>query len=242
MRAPSPSAVSVFWRSGLSAALYLGLSVPALFAGAFALLEAIPLSHGQEQTATPIVVLAVLVGLGLSGGLWGRRLARQFSLPHADRVAWTAGLTFALLTLAGIFGLGRVEQIFVELRLLRGAPIHVIFAVAFTLAAFWVTAGVALAVGWVARGWRFGLGLALWAGLTAAAAFLLADVVQDLLSRRVGAPGAERTATMLTVAFLGNLIAAFVGGGVIGWRFASAPAARAAAPELQPALGARPPA
>ncbi len=68
--------------------------------------------------------------------------------------------------------------------------------------------------------------MALWAGLAAATAFLAADIVQDLLGRRVGAPGAERTATMLTVTFLGNIMAAFAGGGVMGQQL-SAPRASA---------------
>jgi hypothetical protein len=63
-----------------------------------------------------------------------------------------------------------------------------------------------------------GAELALPAGLAAALAFLLADIAQDMLGRRVGAPGAELSATMLTVAFLGNTVAAFAGSAVIGLR------------------------
>ena len=73
-----------------------------------------------------------------------------------------------------------------------------------------------LVTGWMTDGWRFGLKLGLASGLAAAGAFLAATVLQDLFGRRVGAPGAEKTATMLTVAMLGNIVASFVGGGVMG--------------------------
>jgi len=134
-----------------------------------------------------------------------------------------------LLTVAAMLILTKVESVFVEERLVRGVPIHVIFAVAFTMSAFFVTAGVALAAGWAGRGWRFGLQSGLWAGLAAALAFLLADIVQDMLGRRVGGPGAERTATMLTVAFIGNIIAAFAGSAVMGWRLRAGGTATAVA-------------
>ncbi len=209
---------SLFWRSGLSSALWLGLSVPVLFVGVFALAEAVPMSHAMETIGPVLMLIVVLGGFGVAGALWGRALTRQTGLPYARRVAWVSGLIFAPLTLATMQALGSAELVFVEGRLARALPVHVSFAILFTLAAFVVTAGMALGVGWAARGWRFGLRLALWSGLAAALAFLAADVAQDLLGRRVGGPDAARTATMLTVAFLGNLVAAFVGGGVMGWK------------------------
>ena len=221
---------AIIWRSGLSAALYLGLSVPVLLVGVFALSGLVPLSHAMEAVVPVILLVVLLAGFCAAGALWGRSLARLTGAPNARRVAWASGLAFGPLTLTALLVLGQVEQIFVERHLVRGAPIHVVFAIAFSVAAFAVSAGVALAGGWAARGWRFGLQSALWAGLAGGAAFLLADVAQDALGRRVGGPGAEATATMLTVAFLGNIIAAFAAGGVMGWRM---PAPSAAA---QPAL------
>ena len=50
--------------------------------------------------------------------------------------------------------------------------------------------------------------LALRAALAGAAAFLIANVIQDLLGRRVGGPNAAETATMITVMFLSNTCAA----------------------------------
>ena len=189
------------------------------------------MGHAMQVVAPAIFVVALLAGCGLAGALWGRSLARLAGLPDARRVAWASGLTFGPLTVAAMFALGRTETVFVEERLAGPIPIHIIFAIAFTLAAFAVTGGLALAAGWAARGPRFGLQSALWAGLAAALAFLLADVLQDMLGRRVGAPGAERTATMLTVTFLGNILAAFAGGAVMGWRLK---AGRTAEPASQP--------
>ena len=214
---------SRFWRSGLMTAGYLGFSVPVLFVSVFALAEAVPMSHAMETIGPVLMLIVVLGGLGVAGALWGRLLARQAGLPNARRMAWVGGLIFAPLTLATMQALGTAERVFVEGRLARTIPVHVSFAILFTLAAFVVTAGLAFGVGWAARGWRFGLRLALQAGLAAALAFLLADVAQDLLGRRVGGPDAARTATMLTVAFLGNIVAAFVGGGVMGVRLGAEP-------------------
>jgi hypothetical protein len=209
---------SVAWRSGLSGALYLGLGVPLLLVGAVALSELVPRGHALAAAAPPILLVVILVGCGLAGALWGGSLARLAGLQDVRRIAWASGVAFVPLTVTAMLGLTRVESVFVEERLARGVPIHIIFAIAFTLSAFFVTAGVALAAGWAARGTRFGVQSALWAGLAAALAFLLADIAQDLLGRRVGAPGAERTATMLTVTFIGNIIAAFAGSVVMGWR------------------------
>ena len=49
------------------------------------------------------------------------------------------------------------------------------------------------------------LGLGALAG---AAAFLIANVIQDLLGRRVGGPNAAETATMITVMLISNICAA----------------------------------
>ncbi len=43
--------LSIFWRSGLSAAVYLGLSVPALLIGVFGLSGLVPMSRALEAVA-----------------------------------------------------------------------------------------------------------------------------------------------------------------------------------------------
>ncbi|MEP7356385.1 MAG: hypothetical protein ABI847_04045 [Anaerolineales bacterium] len=221
---------STAWRAGLSAALFLGLSVPAVGLAALPLSELFRMGHNMANVGIVILVAMLLVGCGLAGGLWGRSLARLAGLPNARRVAWASGLAFGPLTVVAILGLTRGESLFVEERLAGAVPIHIVFAVLFTLSAFFVTGGTALAAGWAARGWRYGLQSGLWAGLAAALAFLLSDQVQDALGRRVGAPRAEETATMLTVALLGNVIAAFAGGAVMAWRLR---AGQATAPTTQ---------
>jgi hypothetical protein len=228
---------SVAWRSGLSGTLYLGLGVPLLLVGAVALSGLVPRGHALAAAAPALLLIMVMVGCGLAGALWGRSLARLAGLHDARRIAWASGLAFGPLTMAAMLVLTRVEFVFVEQRLMRGVPIHIIFAIAFTASAFFVTTGVALAAGWTARGRGFGLQSALCAGLAAALAFLLADMVQDLLGRRVGGPGAERTATMLTVAFISNIIAAFAGSAVMGWRLRRGGSATVSAhPQMQEAV------
>ena len=135
---------SSFIVSGLNAALYLGLSVPVLLIGAFGLSGLMPMSRGMETARPVILMVGLLAGYGLAGGLWGRWLARQSGETHMRRMIWAGGLSFGTLTLAAMQILGQIELIFVDRGLVGGAPVHIVFAVAFTAAAFAVTAGVAL--------------------------------------------------------------------------------------------------
>jgi hypothetical protein len=225
---------SVAWRSGLSAALFLGLGVPVIMIAIVSMSNLVPAAHRLQAAAPAILVVLLLASFGLTGWLWGRSLARMTVVPDARRVARASALAFGPLTLVTMYGLGQAEVRFVEQRIAGDVPIHVVFAILFTVAAFVVTFGMALAADWAANGPNSGIQTPLWAGLAAALAFLMADIAQDMLGRRVGAPGAERTATMLTVAFIGNIIAAYAGGAVMGWRLkAGKPATVAAQPRPQ---------
>jgi hypothetical protein len=146
-------APGIFWRSGLSTAGYLGLGVPLILIGAIGLTDRLPLGHSRVQATPVIAAVILLAGLGLVGALWCRTLARQTGVPHARRLAWVGGLAFGPLTVGAMLALAQAERLFVEMRLLPDAPMHVIFAILFTLAAFMVSAGMALGVGWAARGW-----------------------------------------------------------------------------------------
>jgi hypothetical protein len=67
-----------------------------------------------------------------------------------------------------------------------------------------MSAAIGLAVG----GGRLAGRLAWRGALAGATAFLIANVIQDLLGRRVGGPNAAQTATMITVMFISNTMAA----------------------------------
>ena len=198
---------------GLRGALYLGGAFPAIFV--VLILAQQLLGHDQDGATLPTLMLAIGALLA-AGGLWGRSLARQAGAPRPRLLMAATAITFGAANLAAVMGLGVLEKVFVEHGRAGPIPIHVVFAILFSLANVAAVGLLALVAGTVMRGWRFGLRLALAAGPAAGTAFLLADGLQDLLGRRVGGPRAEATFTMLSVALIGNLVAAFVASGVIG--------------------------
>ncbi len=208
---------AIFFASGWRAALCLGVSVPATLALAFFIQDRLP-GHGE---GSPVGLMLLAGGLLLGSALWARWLARAIGWPRPWRLMAATALTFCLATFAAALALGRLEEALVGGGRADAVPIHVIFAVLFTGAAGAVTALVALVIGRVVGGWGPALRLAAWSGLAAGGAFLLADVAQDLLGRRVGGPRAEETLTMISVALIGNIVAAFASGGVMGWLLAA---------------------
>ena len=198
---------------GLRGALFLGGALPAIFV---ALILAQQLfGHDQDGVTAPTLVLAA-GALLLAGGLWGRSLARQAGAARPRLLIAAAAITFAATSVGAVLGLGVLENLFVEQGRAGRVPIYIVFAILFSLANVIAVGLLALVVGAVMRGWRFAARLALTAGPAAGGAFLLADVLQDVLGRRVGGPRAEETITMLSVALIGNLVAAFAGSGVMG--------------------------
>jgi hypothetical protein len=222
----------------LPAALFLGGALPLAFVASFGLTEVLPM-HGQ--TADVAQVAAGLVILGLCGGLWGRSVARAAGSAASQRLFWVSAVTFIVAVIAAVVVLGLLERLFVEDRALGPVPIHIIFAAIFPPAVFVVTTVMCFVVGGLLRGWRFGTQLAWRAGLAAAAAFFVADVVQDLLGRRVGGPNAAATATMITVLMIGNLCAALAAGTALGWQLTRAANPAPTPPHLRPNLVRSPP-
>ncbi len=211
----------ILLRYSLPAALLLGGALPVGFLLSFLVSGWLP---GHHQLALPLQIASGLGTILVFGWLWGRSVARASGAVGVTRIASIAALTFFAVTLTTVQVLGVAENIFVENRALGPFPIHVVFAPLFTVAAFFVTAAMSLVVGGLLRGWRFGRQLAWRAGLAGAAAFLVADILQDLLGRRVGGPNAAATITMISVTMIGNLVAAFAAGTVMGWRLTHAAA------------------
>ena len=224
---------TTFLASGLRAALYLCGLAPAVFVIIALSLNRLP-GHGAWAD---VAGTALAVGsLALGAALWARWLARTMGWPHAGRLMTAAAVTYCLAVFADVVALGQLEGVFVERRLAGPVPVHIVFAFLFTPAAGLVCALLALVIGRNVGGWRPALRLAAWSGLAAGGAFLLADIIQDLLGRRVGGLRAEETLTMLSVAFIGNIFAAFAGGGVIGARLMAkrqASPAASASPAVQ---------
>src|SRR5258706_862201 len=173
---------------GLRGALFLGGAFPAIFV---ALILAQQLfGHDQDGVTAPTLVLAA-GALLLAGGLWGRSLARQAGCARLRLLIAATAFTFGAATIGAGFGLGVLENVFVEQGRAGRVPLYVVFAILFSVANVIGSGLLALVAGTVMRGWRFGARLALAAGPAAGAAFLLADGLQDLFGRRVGGPNAE---------------------------------------------------
>jgi hypothetical protein len=223
--------LSAFRRFGLPTAFLLGGALPVGFVASFLMSEVLP-SHSSLASGASVV--AGLIALLVFGGLWGRSLARATQATRPTRFMLITAAAFLAVTLAAVFVLGQLEHLLVEERALGRQPVHVIYAVLFTCAAFLITALMIVVVVSLLHGPRLAWRVALWSALPAAAAFLLADVVQDLLGRRVGGPHAAETITMISVTIIGNFFAALVGGTVMGWRLARVAAPTPASPASHP--------
>ena len=82
--------LSIFVRSGLSAAVYLGLSVPALLIGVLGLSGLMPMSHALEAVAPLILAAILLICYGLADALWGRSPALQVGETRTRRLMWAS--------------------------------------------------------------------------------------------------------------------------------------------------------
>jgi hypothetical protein len=207
----------VAWRSGL-AGLILQLSIIAAL-----LLQGLIQAGLPGHMARRIEDFGVYIGLGalllcgsLGGALWAWLLARIVRLPERTRVAWAGAIVYGPFTVITILLLNEAELYFVEGAGRYLLSVHIAFAIVFTLAAAAMAALAGAAIGIALRDRRLALKLALSAGVIAGGVFLLADMVQDLLGRRVGGINAAATATMLTVMLVGNILASLAASAVIG--------------------------
>jgi hypothetical protein len=199
-------------RTAVAAAGWLvigGIIIP--FSLAFLLgltgLESSPLEY---LTAGLIVVTgACLGGLG-----FGRRLARINGSRDVRRVGRASAASYGPAVIVAGVVLGFGEPAAFRATQSLGLPIQVLFQMMFVPAVFLVVAVTGLAIGHALRR-SPARELALKPGAVAALGFLLSTLIQDLLGRRVGGPGAAATATMVTVAFSGALVAAAAGGAMM---------------------------
>ena len=198
-------------RSGLRG-LYLVGSIVGLFVVA-SLVSVLPI-HVPIEPDVLLRPVVMIIGCGIGGALWGRALGR-IARYSPRRLMWAGAVSFGPATGLAIFALTALEGVLVE-RHGSDLPVHVLFGMLFVGATFFVAAAVGFVCGLAVGNWRFALLLALGGGIGAGGAFLVADVVQDLLGRRVGGPGAGETLTMLSVMAIGDLAAAIAGSAVIG--------------------------
>ena len=178
----------------------------------FAIAFALGLTGLGKPLAAYIVAGIIVLGAAIGGGAqFGRVMARLAGAAEPRRLAWAGGLGYGPVTIAMGVLLGVLEPVAVR----AAAPLHVVFALMFAPAAGLVVAVVSVAFGIALRSGRLAAELALKAGAAAGLAFLAADLIQDLLGRRVGGPDAAATATMVTVTVVGCVAAAAAGGAVM---------------------------
>jgi hypothetical protein len=205
-----------------------------------ALLAFNTLAPAFSQRVAPWLFFALL-GLSCAGGgyLWGWRLTNALDGAGDGRQSAAAALGFGLTAPVAVYSLTIAENL-TAYRLPDGRPIpvHLLFAAVFPLAAFTVSGAASFALA-MARGGRAAAArTALSVACAALATFAAVDLAFDLARMRIGAPGAERRATMLVVMAVGLLASSLAAGYVLGRALARmpvrgpapAPAPREAAP------------
>lgn len=203
------------WRGALAGGWLLAGFLAAL--AATILVGMIPLPGGHvppPEVSAAVLTLCVLA----AGWFFGRALARIAGVAPGRvwRVARAGAFGYGLAAAAAGAFLGVAEPVLSAV-VGRGAapPMHVVFGVIFSGATAVVALTTGAAIGWAAAGPRAALLMGPAAALSAGAAFAAVDVLLDLLGRRVGAPGAAETATMMTVMGLGVVAAAAAMGAVL---------------------------
>ena len=131
--------------------------------------------------------------------------------------------------LAGILGfvpitllLGMVLQLIEPIAVERfgdQVPIHRLFTVLFVPTAGLIAGVGSLALGLGLRDRQLARILAWRAGIAAALAFLIVNLLMEAVGWRVGAPRAAERFTMLTVMFVSDLASAILAGAVMGVTF-----------------------
>lgn len=202
-------------RSGLITAFYLvgGLMI-GVFTGAlvhFRLPESM-----SEATRTAVAALPALAGTFVGGAFWGHAIAHVSGAREIKRMTWAGGLGFGPAVILIALALTFLEVAIVERGGGPALPIHTVFTILFVPAVFFITGVGSSALGIALRDWGLAGKLALGGGLAAALAFLVINMLMDILGWRVGAPDAVERATMVTVLMVGNLGAALAGGAVVG--------------------------
>ncbi len=164
-----------------------------------------------------IAALPALAGFLAGGATWGMQMGRLAGADISRRMAWAGTLGFGPITIALALGLGLAEPMLVKRFASVGQPIHRVFTLLFVPSALLIAGVSAWAIGVGLRDNRLAWSLFWKVGLSAGMAFLAINLIMEAAGWVVGASGALQRATMVTVLALGNIGAALVGGGMMGW-------------------------
>jgi len=199
------------WRVALA-----GLYLPASFVVLFIVLSVINNARGEGNDLPTNGMLLIGFAIFVGGGwLWTHALIRPLRLSHASRVCAMGAISVAATTMLCILGLGKLEEYFVA----DGnspMPIHQLYTLLFVPATFLATALTAGVIGRAIGSTAFAIRLALQAGGATAFTYLVFNILQDLLGRRVGGLNAANTATMITVTLVCYIAAALTMSAVMG--------------------------
>lgn len=208
-----PAVPNVALRSAVLTVCCLGGSVFFVFPALFLFNQLTP----QFAQDTAPWLFLVLLGLSCGAGafVWAGRLARLTGGP-ARRQAWAGAAGFGLTAPGAVYFLTIAESLALTLPGGKPVPVHLLFAFVFPAAALVVSGGTALAVALARGGARDAARTALAVGTVAMLGFLAVDVAFDLAGMRIGAPGADRRATMLVVMGCGLLVSALGAGAILG--------------------------
>src|SRR5438094_5574923 len=164
-----------------------------------------------------LTVLSAFASMFVGGAVWGWSISRVTKAAAGRPMAVAGGIGFALSTLVVVLTLGFLEDLVVQEQRGPQLPIHNVFTLLFVPAAAIITGVCGAALGFGMRDWAMAGRLTWMCAIGGGCAFLVVNLTLDGLGWRVGAPGAEARATMLTTALVGNLAAGMAGGEVIGW-------------------------
>jgi hypothetical protein len=209
---------SLYTVVGLIGGLALG------FVAGSAVFNRLP-GHSIDDPNPLHIALAAIAAFGsmlIGCALWGVWMGGLAGNHQHGRLARAGMLGFAPITLALALFLQWLEPIAASTSAAQ-LPIHRVFTLLFVPCAFLISGVGAWVLGRAVLGEPHARTLFWQIGLAGGAAFLGVDLFMEALGWQVGGPNAAARNTMLTVMFAGNLAAALVGGGLLGWRFALAP-------------------
>ncbi|MBC8504654.1 MAG: hypothetical protein ISR58_00205 [Anaerolineales bacterium] len=164
-----------------------------------------------------IAAVPALIGFLAGGAVWGVMMGRIAGEHNSRRMMWAGMLGFGPISIILAVGLGIAEQSIVAKFASVGQPIHRVFTLLFVPSAFLIAGISSWAIGKGLRQSHLAWRLSWQVGLTAGITFLVINLIMEAAGWVVGAPGAAERATMLTVLAVGNVGAALIGGGYLGW-------------------------